>query len=242
MILSRREMLFGGAAWGGGKALETLLGPELPRAWPIIRVKTDEPYVCIGLDDGWNPKAVEQFLVIAEKYKTNFTVFPVGRVMTKDPTLWQEVKAAGHEIGNHSHDHVYIRNLSKARIKWSFRVFEDYDYPEVFGEAFAEPGLARVPFAEGPINRLVQEALYELGDKQVHWLRDSYSWARDGFDSPKNRKYALEKIGGLAQGEIGVMHFTALDLAILPILLESLAEKGLTNVPFSVLWEARKNK
>ena len=167
----------------------------------------------------------------------------MGKVLTKDPALWREVKAAGHEIGNHSHDHIYVRNRTKASIKRSFRIFEEVDYPLVFdGETFPEPGLARVPFAEGPINQLVQEALYELGDKQVHWLRDSYSWARDGFDSPRNREYALAKIENLAQGEIGVMHFTALDLAILPLLLEILAEKGLTNVPFSVLWEARKNK
>lgn len=231
---------------------EALFGPEqqLPRSRPILRVKTDMPYVCIGLDDGWDPEKVEEFLQIADDfksttfpdYKTKFTIFPVGKVMVKDAQLWRGVKEEGHEIGNHSHDHIYIRNLTKGRIKRSFRIFEDEDYPEVFDEAFPDPGLARVPFAEGPINTLVQEALYELNDLQVHWLRDSYSWARDGIDSPKNQKYALDKIGNLAQGEIGVMHFTQLDMAVLPILLQMLDERGLINVPFSVLWEARKNK
>lgn len=231
--------------------VERLLSPEqLPRRRPILRVKTDMPYVCIGLDDGWDPEKVEEFLGIADDfksttfpdYKTKFTIFPVGKVMLTTPDLWREVKDDGHEIGNHSHDHIYIRNLSKARIMRSFRNFEDYDYPEVFGEPYPDPGMIRVPFAEGPINNLVQEVIYELNDLHVHWLRDSYSWARDGIDSPKNRKYALEKIGNLAQGEIGVMHFTELDMAILPILLKMLDERGLINVPFSVLWEARKNR
>ncbi len=66
-MFSRREFFKLGAG-AGGKALETLLGPELPRAWPIIRVRTDEPYVCIGIDDGWDPEKVEQFLAIAEKW------------------------------------------------------------------------------------------------------------------------------------------------------------------------------
>lgn len=233
--------------------LEGLFGPEqLPRSRPILRVKTDMPYVCIGLDDGWDPVKVEEFLKIAdqhqyttedgEKVGTKFTIFPVGKVMVKDAQLWRGVKEEGHEIGNHSHDHIYIRNLTKGRIKRSFRIFEDEDYPEVFGEAFPDPGLARVPFAEGPINTLVQEALYELNDLQVHWLRDSYSWATNAKDTPRNRKYALDKIGNLAQGEIGIMHFTELDMAILPVLLGMLDERGLINVPFSVLWEARKKK
>ncbi len=250
--LSRRRFLTGD--WGNelGGELEALMGTELPRAWPILRVKTDMPYVCIGLDDGWEPDRVEEFLMIANDYQyenargeresVRFTIFPVGKVMLTTPSLWQDVKAEGHQIGNHTHNHLFIRGKTKAVIKKAFRTFEDYDYPEVFGEAFPEPGLARVPFAEGPINILVQEALYELNDKHVHWMRDSYSWAKDGVDSKKNREYALEKIGPLAQGEIGVMHFTPLDLAILPILLASLEEKGLKNVPFSVLWAARKKK
>lgn len=221
--------------------LERLLG--LPRSRPILWVKTEMPYVCIGLDDGWYPEKVEQFLKIADDYgQTKFTIFPVGNVLLANPTLWQEVKAAGHEIGNHSHDHIYAPGKTKSRIKWSFSYFMDHDYPKVFGEAFPVPGLARVPFAES-VNVLVQEALSELNlPYNVHWHYDSYSWRRDGFNSKKNREYALANIGALAQGDIGVMHFTALDMAILRPLLELLDERGLINVPFSVLWEARKNK
>lgn len=236
--MTRREFNSGVAAWVGAWAIERLLGEA--RAYPILRVKTDKPYVCIGIDDGWSPERVERFLKIADKYRVKFSLFPVGKVLLESPELWREVKAAGHQVGNHSHDHIYAPGKTKARIRWSFRTFEE-DYEEVFGEAFPEPKIARVPFAEG-VNQTVQEVLGEMGYLQVHWMKDSYSWRRDGVNSEENRKFALANIGVLEQGWIGVMHFTDLDMAILPALLDLLAERGLTNVPFSRLWEARKNK
>lgn len=234
----------------GNKALEALLGEEKIPNWPLIRVKTDMPYVCIGIDDGWYPEKVELFLKILEEYRQTrgvepkFTVFPVGKVMVQSPDLWRAVKAAGHNVGNHSHGHLNVRGKTKERIRWDFNYFEEFDYPEVFGEALPKPGWARVPFAEAPVkaNQNVRDVLFEMNDFDVHWRCDSYSWQTNGVDNAKNREFCLKNIGKLEQGDIGVMHFTALDLAILPQLLDILAEKGLINVPFSVLWEARKNK
>lgn len=229
----------------GAKWLEGLLGEEQIPSWPLIRVKTDMPYVCIGIDDGWYPSIVEQFLKIMEEDEgTKFTVFPVGKVMMQSADVWRAVKAAGHVIGNHSHDHLYVRGKTKERIKRSFRVFEEEDYPEVFGEAFPKPGWARVPFAEAPVkaNQNVRDVLFEMNDFDVHWRRDSYSWNTNGVNNARNREYCLKNIGQLVQGDIGVIHFSSLDMAILPALLSNLAERGLVNVPFPVLWEARRDK
>lgn len=242
MGLTRREFLVGSAAWLGSRWLEGLLGEEKIPNWPLIRVKTDMPYVCIGIDDGWYPEKVELFLKVMEEYQTKFTVFPVGKVMTQSPDVWRAVKAAGHVIGNHSHSHLNVRGKTKEKIRRDFNYFEEHDYWEVFGEAFPKPGWARVPFAEAPVkaNQNVRDVLFEMNDFDVHWRRDSYSWNTNGVNNARNREYCLKNIGQLVQGDIGVMHFTSLDMAILPTLLANLAERGLINVPFPVLWEARK--
>ena len=80
-----------------------------------------------------------------------------------------------------------------------------------------------------------------MGYLQVHWMKDTYSWRVDGVNTEKNRKFALKSMGILEQGWIGVMHFTDLDLAVLPALLDSFWEKrGLKNMRFADLWAARK--
>jgi|CXWL01.1.fsa_nt_gi peptidoglycan/xylan/chitin deacetylase (PgdA/CDA1 family) len=239
------------AAWIGAGLFSRLrnveeVAPVLPN-WPMIRVKTDMPYVCIGIDDGWWPERVEQFLMVMEEYKRTrgvepkFTVFPVGKVMVQSPDLWRAVKAAGHVIGNHSHSHLYIRGKSENKIRSDFDYFEEVDYPEVFGEAFPKPGCLRVPFAEAPVkaNHNVWDIPFKMNDFDVHWIRDTYSWNTNGKNIEANRKYCLKMLGRFAQGDIAVMHFLNLDMVNLPTILDNLEKQGLKNVPFPDLWEAR---
>lgn len=226
--------------------LEMLFAPG--RSGSILRVKTEKPYICIGIDDAWFLEQVESFLEIAAKHETKFTLFPVGVMLLEDPELWQRVIEAGHEIGNHTHKHTFAsgKGVTSEVMRRAFRAFEA-DYREVFGKdyPFPDPKIARVPFAEG-IRPWVQRVLYEEGYKNVHWGwdDDSYSWRRGGDDKGKgNIKYALENISHLEQGDIGVMHFNPLDMAILDDLLTYYKEeKGLINVPFTTLWAARDKK
>lgn len=213
---------------------------EIPEPKPILSVDTDKPYVAVTLDDGYKPDNVRYFLRIAKALRTKFTVFPIGEVMTKSPDLWREVHDAGHEIGNHSHSHIDIRDKSKKEIQRDFERFETEDYPEVIGKAFPEPGLARVPLAQGPVNLDVQRVIYGLNDFHVHWRVDSYSWKKGGLYSKANFKFVMERMQEIKQGDIIILHFTQLDLYCLPAIFRLIKLKGLTNVTFSKLWQSRK--
>ncbi len=75
-MFSRREFLFGSAAWVGARGVERLLGLELGRTYPITRVKTEMPYICIGIDDAWEPEMVEKFLKITDAYEYDLVGVP----------------------------------------------------------------------------------------------------------------------------------------------------------------------
>lgn len=213
---------------------------ELFDGRPISRVDTKKPYVAITVDDGYDLTQVERFLRIAEIFKTKFTVFPVGTVMTAEPDLWRQVYEAEHEIGNHSHSHIDVRDQTKRAIMRDFERFEYEDYPDVIGLPFPDPGLARVPFAQGPVNRDVQAVTRELRDLHVHWRLDSYSWKKGGRDSKANLEYVLARMADVKAGDIIILHFVPLDMAALPWILDLLSKKGLENVTFTKLWRTRK--
>lgn len=210
------------------------------RAYPILKVNTDKPYVAITVDDGYDPEQVKRFLRIGQIFKTNFTVFPVGAVLLEEPDLWRQVYDDGHEIGNHSHSHLDVSQYSKKAILRDFSRFENEDYPEAIGLPFPERGLARVPLAQGPVNTDVQEVIAQLNDLHVHWRIDSYSWKKGGKYSRANLEYVMERMQAIKQGDIIILHFTRLDMNALPSILRLLHKKGLVNVTFSELWQSRK--
>lgn len=227
------------------EATQAMLLPEFLKGeifdgQPIRQVETKKPYVAITFDDGINPDQVELFLTLCQHYETKCTVFPYGLVMTKSPDLWRAVNADGHEIGNHSHSHLNVAEASKEEIYADFARFETDDYPSVIGADFPEPGLARVPFAQGPVNRDVQQVIGDLRDLHVHWRLDSYSWKKGGRYSKTNLEYVMERMANVRQGDIIILHFVELDMIAFPWILDLLASRGLVNVTFSTLWKNRR--
>lgn len=219
---------------------EFLLKGETFDGRPISQVDTEKPYVSITVDDGIDPDQVELFLTLCQRYSTKCTAFPYGLAMTKNPNLWREVYDERHEIGNHSHSHLNVSESTRSAILRDFDRFESDDYPGVIGQPFPEPGLARVPFAQGPVNPDVQSVIRELHDLHVHWQLDSYSWKKGGRYSKANLEYVLARMAEVKAGDIIILHFVPLDMTALPWILDLLSQKGLVNVTFTKLWRNRK--
>ncbi len=70
--------------------------------------KTEEPHekkIALTFDDGPDPKSTVQILDILKKYDAKATFFMLGSRVEYYPDTARAVKAAGHEIGNHSWNH-----------------------------------------------------------------------------------------------------------------------------------------
>jgi peptidoglycan/xylan/chitin deacetylase (PgdA/CDA1 family) len=89
----------------------------------IWRLATAQPSIYITFDDGPVPEVTPQVLEILDKYQVKATFFCVGENVARYPTLFGEVLAHGHAVGNHSYNHLrgtqtstqrYVENFEKA--------------------------------------------------------------------------------------------------------------------------------
>ena len=71
----------------------------------IYRVRTQRPMVALSFDDGPHPTFTLQFLEILRRHDAKATFFLIGERAVRHPEVVSQIKAAGHEVGNH-----YFRN------------------------------------------------------------------------------------------------------------------------------------
>lgn len=103
---------------------------EQPSKWlrwlypsAIWRMNHDEKAVYLTFDDGPIPEATPWIIEMLDKYDVKATFFMVGDNVRKYPELFELIKSHGHQVGNHTYNHIgglkhsykyYLRNVLKA--------------------------------------------------------------------------------------------------------------------------------
>lgn len=72
--------------------------------------------VALTFDDGPDPKVTRQILEILKKHDAKATFFMLGSRVEYYPEVVNEVKEAGHELGNHTWNHADLTKLNNDRI------------------------------------------------------------------------------------------------------------------------------
>jgi peptidoglycan/xylan/chitin deacetylase (PgdA/CDA1 family) len=67
---------------------------------------TSEPDLALTFDDGPTPSFTVAVLDLLARFDVRATFFVIGAQVERNPDLVRRAWAAGHEIANHSHDHV----------------------------------------------------------------------------------------------------------------------------------------
>ncbi len=77
------------------------------RLFPRIvwRIETQEPLIAITFDDGPDPIYTPQVLNMLARHKAHATFFLIGERARRYPEIVSAIRAAGHEIGNHTDSH-----------------------------------------------------------------------------------------------------------------------------------------
>lgn len=79
--------------------------------------------VYLTFDDGPIPEVTPQVLAVLDRYGVKATFFMVGENAVKHPEVFEQVRAGGHSIGNHTYNHIkglrvrtraYLDNIGKA--------------------------------------------------------------------------------------------------------------------------------
>jgi peptidoglycan-N-acetylglucosamine deacetylase len=125
----RRRLLFAVAVLTAGGLAFVVTQPlwafdVLAWAMPGIvwRVETREPFVALTFDDGPAPDHTPRVLEILARHEAHATFFLIGDRAARYPKSVDELRGAGHEVGNHSYtlrstlrasDEEFVANLER---------------------------------------------------------------------------------------------------------------------------------
>ncbi len=177
----------------------------------------------LSFDDGPIPQVTPWVLTELKKYQAKATFFCIGENIKKHPEVFKKILAEGHQIGNHTHNHLngwktsnqeYIENTflaekaineeknegRKKRIKNRETRNEKQETRSLKPEALNFTPLFRPPF--GKIKNSQANTLVKKGFTIVMW--DVISW---DFSKKISKEECFKKVvNNTKEGSIIVFH------------------------------------
>ena len=180
----------------------------------------DRDALLLTFDDGPTPGVTEAVLDRLERHGARAVFFLLGRHAVRHPALVRAIVAAGHGVGNHSHDHDMRRLQDPVRWRADLRRARD---------ALAAAGAPRVRLYRPPGGRLTPLTLLGpplLGLRTVLWSVDSDDWRER--DDAAARALGRDLASSLQAGDIVLCHdLRPGNVALLDELLPRLRDRGL---------------
>ena len=164
---------------------------------PIYRVNTDKPMVALSFDAAWGNEDTQKILDILKKYKINVTFFMTGGWVESYPDDVKAIKAAGHDLGNHSEHHKHMPQLNNSSICDELNSVTE----KVEKLTNTKMCLFRPPY--GDYNNLLIQTATECGYLSIQWDIDSLDWKDYGVQSIIDRTALNPE---LSNGSIILMH------------------------------------
>lgn len=190
--------------------------PTIQNVDPIYQGKTDQPNVAITINVDWGEDIVPQMLKILKEKEVQATFFITGRFASKFPEVVREIVAHGQEIGNHGYSHPHPDQISleknKEEIEKTHKILQEFTEEKIF--------LFAPPYGERGENCL--KAANQLGYKIILWTADTVDWQKPA------PSVIVERVTGkkLTNGTIILMHPTPNTLEALPVIIDTIREKG----------------
>lgn len=237
---SRRDFLkLSGATLAAGMLgihAPRVLADEAENASPQVfwHGRRDQAQIALSYDDCHLVKKLQSLeKMLQERAEVKVTFFPTGEALLKtndkDFGIWQRFIAQGHEIGNHTFDHVNpdvrsTKNLIEDHAKWMAALRQ-------VTESHPPIRFARPPY--GSLSPTYREFCVESGLVAVMW---SASWGGELILAKKN-------IEAVENGDIVLMHTSTQDVDVnSPVALSFLEKRGIRAVTMSELYFATINE
>ncbi|MFB5675532.1 polysaccharide deacetylase family protein [Paenibacillus terreus] len=228
-------------AEGKDKPAETGSGgdeqpPKLYRmdsAYNIVPIKedgTEKKVVLLTFDDGPKDQAmVDSLLDTLDKHKAKAIFFVNGYRVKEHPELLKQIFERGHMIGNHSYDHIILKNEPIAKVRKQVKDVQEL-VKDTIGTA---PVFFRPPNgAGGDVGHQVakeEDLLY------MTWSNGSLDWTMKKSDPNKKQAIIKNVMDQLHPGSNILMHELPWTVETLDELLTKLEQKGYSFVdPHSI--------
>ncbi|MFD3449811.1 polysaccharide deacetylase family protein [Microbacteriaceae bacterium 4G12] len=200
----------------------------------IWEVPTSAKVIALTFDDGPNQDYTPQILSILKKHRAQATFFTVGRRMQENPRIAKRIAKEGHELGNHTMTHMYMKAMGVDQIKNEVnRAEKEIKKLQPNGQLlFRPPG--------GYVNPSLLQFAKEQGYTIILW-----SWHQDTYDwsGPSAQKIANHVLGNARNGDIVLMHDgggnRTQTVEALKIIIPALQQRGYKCITISELLKHR---
>ncbi|MBW2961850.1 polysaccharide deacetylase family protein [Mesonia aestuariivivens] len=184
------------------------------RVWSI---KTSSKVIYLTFDDGPIPEVTPWVLKMLTKYNAKATFFCIGENVEKNRGIFNQVKANGHSIGNHTYNHLNSKKNNTKNYLNNIKLFEDLKL---------KTNLFRPPYGNCKTSEARQ--LLNRGYKIIMW-----SVISEDYDKDVNPQQCLQTVTSLSKaGSIIVFHDSLKAEKnlryTLPKVLEYYSKKGFT--------------
>ncbi|GAA3601640.1 polysaccharide deacetylase family protein [Flavivirga amylovorans] len=197
----------------------------------IWDIPTTDKVIYLTFDDGPTPEITNWVLSTLKAYNAKATFFCIGNNIKKHPDIFQNILNEGHNIGNHTHNHIkgwktkskdYLRNIEEAQDIINNQASNNNS--EIVNRQSSIINLFRPPY--GQITPKQGKELIELGYKIIMWDILSFDWDRN-----VSKETCLNNVTNTAtNGSIIVFHDSVKASKnmqyTLPKALEFFSEKG----------------
>lgn len=195
------------------------------RELPIYSVERSDNKIAISFDCAWGTDYTDKLLEVLARENVHATFFMVQFWAEKYPEYVKKIAEAGHEIGTHSATHSYMSKLSEEKIRQELSTSS----AAIEAASGVRPDLFRAPFGDYN-DRLIRTAR-DTGYYTIQWDVDSLDWK----DLSAN-DIAMRVISRVRSGSIILCHNNGKHTAeALPVILDTLKNKGFTFVPIGEL-------
>lgn len=141
---------------------------------PGVFLSGDKRYrlVALTFDDGPDQTFTPRILDVLRAQRVPATFFVVGTRARANPGVVRRMVREGHEIGNHSYQHVNLARVTPAAVDWQLRQGDRV----LRGISGRPVRVFRPPYGE--VTPDVTRTARALGYKVVLWNVDSLDWKR----------------------------------------------------------------
>jgi len=191
------------------------------RIVPIDESASPKQVVLLTFDDGpKNAETLGKILDTLDKHDAKAIFFVNGYRVKANPELLKEIDARGHAIGNHSYDHINLRQQSDDIIREQIENVQE-QIRELTGKT---PKFFRPPF--GAANDTVKAVAKENGMLFMTWSNGSLDWDLGKNVRDKPQAVIDHVMEQLHPGSNILMHELEWTADALDRLLTQLEEKG----------------
>jgi peptidoglycan/xylan/chitin deacetylase (PgdA/CDA1 family) len=154
-------------------------------------VKTSQKIVALTFDDGPYPPYTGRVLDILREEGVPATFFVIGKNAEKHPELVRRIIAEGHQVGNHTYNHLDLLKADRATIA------DEVDRTNKVIAAITGSPAKVVRPPHGFRDAVVLEVMAERGMKVVEWSVLSRDWTNPGVETIAQRTLDKVKSGAV---------------------------------------------